>query len=55
MVVVFSVNSRYLLKISFFCRRITTFIGKTITTYLIEGTPQGPRMVYVSNKNNTHL
>ena len=26
-------------------------MGKTITTYLIDGTPQGPRMVYVSNKN----
>ncbi len=26
-------------------------MGKTITTYLINGTPQGPRMVYVSNKN----
>ena len=25
-------------------------MGKTITTYLIDGTPQGPRMVYVSNK-----
>lgn len=26
-------------------------MGKTITTYLIDGTPHGPRMVYVSNKN----
>lgn len=26
-------------------------MGKTITTYLIDGTPQGPRMVYVINKN----
>lgn len=26
-------------------------MGKTITTYLIDGTPQGPRMVYISNKN----
>lgn len=26
-------------------------MGKTITTYFIDGTPQGPRMVYVSNKN----
>ena len=26
-------------------------MGKTITTYLIDGTPQGARMVYVSNKN----
>lgn len=26
-------------------------MGRTITTYLIDGTPQGPRMVYVSNKN----
>ena len=26
-------------------------MGKTITTYLIDGTPQGTRMVYVSNKN----
>ncbi len=26
-------------------------MGKTITTYFIDRTPQGPRMVYVSNKN----
>lgn len=26
-------------------------MGKTITTYLIDGTPQGPRLVYISNRN----
>lgn len=26
-------------------------MGKTITTYLIDGTPQGPRTVFISNKN----
>lgn len=26
-------------------------MGKTITTYLLDGTPQGPRMVYISNRN----
>lgn len=30
-------------------------MGKAITTYLIDGTPQEPRMVYVSNKINTHI
>ena len=30
-------------------------MGKTITTYLIDEAPQGPRMVYVSNKINTHI
>lgn len=26
-------------------------MGKTITTYLIDGTPQGPRTVFIGNKN----
>ena len=30
-------------------------MGKTITTYLIDGTPQGPRMVYVRKKLRIQL
>lgn len=30
-------------------------MGKTITTYLIDGTPQGARMVYVSNKGAVQM
>lgn len=30
-------------------------MGKTITTYLIDGTPQGTRMVYVSNKGAVQM